>query len=110
MVYIGGARELDVENSPIFQMYPIENCFHSMNCLLRVSNLSSTVRSRPSVAVRVGSKVLRGHERNFINLTQMLDHVQIHTNKLYLDTFPFPFSIFEFNCSTVLKIILFKTV
>ena len=48
---------------------------------------------------------LRGFERNFINLTQMFDHVQMHTNKLYLDTFPFPFSIFEFNCSTVLKII-----
>ena len=42
-----------------------------------------------------------------MNLTQIdhitCIHVQMHTNKLYLDTFPFPFSI-EFNCSTVLKI------
>ena len=54
---------------------------------------------------KISGHSIRGYERNFINLTQMFDHVQMHTNKLYLDTFPFPFSIFEFNCSTVLKII-----
>ena len=61
--------------------------------------------SRQISGPKISGRGIRGYERNFINLTQMFDHVQMHTNKLYLDTFPFPFSIFEFNCSTVLKII-----